>query len=265
MPIGAVNFDAIRALFAYNMQPALDPPGQLGESLVLYQWHKDHDGAIDMPRSRNLADWTPVNNSFAVGVAGEFTLHACGKVFHIDVFVLVTHSETNARDPRRRRSVPAQESRTGRVRRHRLRPNHRQVRRAGRIDYELVKFLKSGDTLPDWLKQIARVSGTIYVGDRAIDRGDGQLADQRTWLGATFKAPWLGLNVQFAFGLQIEENGPKGFGFVFTVSGGKDAGIGAFIVYGSLRADDRTVEDGVGRGRHRASTMRLGSNTTCST
>src|SRR5207237_1433383 len=86
LPIGPVHFNAIRALFAYNMQPALDPPGQLGEGMVLYQWHKDHDGAIDMPRSRNLDDWKPVENSLAAGLAAEFTLHSCGRVFHFDVF-----------------------------------------------------------------------------------------------------------------------------------------------------------------------------------
>ena len=49
-----------------------------------------------------------------------------------------------------------------------------------------------------------------------------------------FEAPWLALKVQFAVGLQIEDEGPKGFGLVLTVSGGKDAGIGAFIIFGSV-------------------------------
>jgi hypothetical protein len=234
LPIGPVNFNAIRALFAYNMQPALDPPGQLGEGMVLYQWHKDHDGAIDMPRSRNLADWKPVEDSFAAGLAAEFTLHSCGRVFHLDVFVLVTHSETDTEilvvgdlyllknpDPVAFLAVDYD-------------PTTEKFGALLGVDFQLTKFLKGGEALPDWLKQIARLSGTIYVGNKNWTVAVGQLADQRTWLGITFKAPWLALNVQFAVGLQIEDEGPKGFGLVFTVSGGKDAGIGAFIVFGSL-------------------------------
>jgi hypothetical protein len=40
--------------------------------------------------------------------------------------------------------------------------------------------------------------------------------------------------VVFAIGLQIEDEGPKGFGLVFTVAGGKDRGSGAFIIFGSV-------------------------------
>jgi hypothetical protein len=234
VPIGPVNFTAIRALFAYNMQPALDPPGQLGEGMVLYQWHKDHDGAIDMPRSRNLADWKPVDRSFAAGLAAEFTLHSCGKVFHLDVFVLVTHSEVDTeilvvgdlyllKNPNPVAFLAVDYDVT--------------TEKFGAllgVDFELTKFLKGGETLPDWLRHIAQLSGSIYVGNKNWTVAIGQLADQRTWLGITFKAPWLALNVRFAIGLQIEDEGPKGFGLVFTVSGGKDAGIGAFIVFGSL-------------------------------
>ena len=216
------------------MQPALDPPGPLGEGMILYQWHKDHDGAIDMPRTRNLADWKPVDNSCAAGLAAEFTLNSCGKTFHLDVFVLVTHSEPDTDvlvvgdlyllknpDPVAFLAVDYDcgTDKFGAL--------------LG-IDFQLTKFLKSGDTLPDWLKQIARLSGTIYFGNQKWTLAIGQLADQRTWLGITFKAPWLALKVQFAIGLQIEEDGPKGFGLVFTVSGGKDAGIGAFIIFGSV-------------------------------
>jgi hypothetical protein len=234
VPVGPVNFTAVRALFAYNMQPALDPPGQLGEGMVLYQWHKDHDAAIDMPRSRNLADWKPVESSFAVGAAAEFTLHSCGKLFHIDVFVLVTHSEPDTeilvvgdlyllKNPEPVAFLAVDYD-----------PTTEKFGALLGIDFELTKFLKGGDTIPDWLRHIARLSGTIYVGNKNWTVAIGQLADQRTWLGITFKAPWLALNVQFAVGLQIEDEGPKGFGLVFTVSGGKDAGIGAFIIFGSV-------------------------------
>ena len=45
VPAGSFTLYAVRALFANNMQPALDPAGEGAQSMQLYQWHKDHDGA----------------------------------------------------------------------------------------------------------------------------------------------------------------------------------------------------------------------------
>jgi hypothetical protein len=235
VPVGPVNFKAVRALFAYNMQPALDPPGELGEGMVLYQWHKDHDGAIEMPQTRNLQAWKPVNNSWAAGVAaGEFTLNSCGKAFHLDIFVLITHSETDTgvlvvgdlyllKNPEPVAFLAVDyDSETD------------KFGALLGVDFELAKFIKFAGQLPDWLKRIARLSGTIYVGNKNWTVAIGQLADQRSWLGITFDAPWLALKVQFAVGLQIEDEGPKGFGLVLTVYGGTDAGLGAFIIFGSV-------------------------------
>ena len=234
LPVGPVNFEALRALFAYNMQPALDPPGPLGEGMVLYQWHKDHDGAIDMPRTRNLADWKPVDNSWAAGVAGQFSFNSCNKAFHLDVFVLVAHSETDTevlvvgdlyllKNPEPVAFLAVDyDSETG------------KFGALLGVDFELAKFIKFADQLPDWLKRIARLTGTIYVGNKNWTVAIGQLADQRSWLGITFNAPWLALKIQFAVGLQIEDEGPKGFGLVLTVYGGKDVGLGAFIIFGSF-------------------------------
>ena len=94
LPVGTITLYALRALFAYNMQPAFDPAGHGAQSMQLYQWHKDHDGALDMPRSRNLADWKPVDNSLAVGVAAGLSFTSTGQLFHIGIFVLVTQAET---------------------------------------------------------------------------------------------------------------------------------------------------------------------------
>ena len=93
IPAGPIGLYAVRLLLAYDMQPAVDPPGDGGENMALYQWHKDHDGAIDMPRSRNLSDWKPVDHSFAAGVGLGFSLNSCGGLFHIGAFVLLAHSE----------------------------------------------------------------------------------------------------------------------------------------------------------------------------
>ena len=70
--------------------------------MQLYQWHKDHDGALDMPRSRNLADWKPLDNSFAAGVAAGFSFTSTGQLFHIGIFVAGHPQRDRHRRPDRR-------------------------------------------------------------------------------------------------------------------------------------------------------------------
>jgi hypothetical protein len=234
VPVSAAGLYDVRALFAYDMQPALDPPGELGQSMVLYQWHKDHDSAIDMPRSRNLADWKPVDKSLAVGLAAGFSLNSAGALFHIGVFVLVTHDEENTgilivgdvyllKNPEPVAFVAAEYDSD----------KERFGAMAG-VDFTLSKFAKEAESLPSWLKDMARLSGNIYFGNDPWTFAIGQLADPRTWLSVTLKAPLLALNVRLAFGMQVQDGGPRGVGVVFSLSGGKDCGIGAFIVFGSF-------------------------------
>ena len=239
IPAGPIGLYAVRALFAYNMQPAIGQvqPGQDtggGEGMVLYQWHKDHDGAIDMPRTRNLADWTPVKNSFAVGVGAGFSFTATGAVFHIGAFVLVTHSETDTmilvvgelyllKNPTPIAFIAGEydfaQEKFGVM--------------AG-VDLSLSKF--AGTSIPAWIDNMAKLSGTIYFGNKPWSVAIGQLADQRTWLGIKIATNAIGLklDLRLAVGLQITDGGPKGGGLVFSFSGRADWGIGKFLAYGSL-------------------------------
>jgi hypothetical protein len=233
IPVASVGLYAVRLLFAYNMQPALDPPGADGEGMVLYQWHKDHDGAIDMPRTRNLADWTPVNHSLAAGVGLGFSLNSAGAIFHIGAFVMVTRSEADAlvlvvgelylvKNPQPIAFVAIEYD----VAREKF------GIMAG-VDMTLAKFV-GGDTVPGWISALARLSGTIYFGNKPWSLAIGQLADQRTWLGIKAHVEFLDLDLRLAIGLQVTEGGPKGFGAVFSFSGGADWGIGRFVVFGGL-------------------------------
>jgi hypothetical protein len=232
IPAGPVGLYAVRALVAYNMAPALDPPGENGESMVLYQWHKDHDGAIDMPRSRNLADWKPQDHSLAIGAGVGFSLNGCGEAFHLGAFVLLQHDEEDTRilvvadlfllkcpEPIAFAAIEYdwEKEKFGIM--------------AG-VDLTVDKF--AGDVVPGWMNRIARIGGTIYFGNEPWSLAIGQLADQRTWLGAEVRVPLLDIRLRLALGLQITDGGPKGFGVVFDFAGGANWGIGAFIVYGGL-------------------------------
>jgi len=233
VPGGALSFYAVRALFAYNMQPALDPAGTGPQSMQLYQWHKDHDGALDMPRSRNLADWKPVDGSLAVGVAAGLSFTSTGQLFHIGVFVMVTHSETDTgvlvvgdvyllKNPDSIGFLTFDyDSATG-----------TWGVMIG-VNLGLDKFV-GGGTIPPWIANLAKLTGTLYFGNHPGTFAIGQLSDQRSWLGITISANWLKLKLRIAICVQIVDGGPKGFGVVASFTGGDDWGIGKFQVYGSL-------------------------------
>ena len=232
VPAGPVALYDMRALVAYNMQPALDPPGEGGESMALYQWHKDHATAIELPRSRSLADWEPLERSLAVGFGFGFSLNSCGSLFYIGLSGLVAHTEEDTRILavgdlfllRNREPVAfvAVEYDVARE----------QVGVMAGIDLTLDKLLGGGVNVPDWLSDVARLSGTVYLGNDPWTLAIGQLADQRTWIAVSFEA-W-GLTVRFAAALQVVDEGPKGIGVVFSISGGGDWGIGALVIYGSF-------------------------------
>ncbi|HEY2659536.1 MAG TPA: hypothetical protein VGI79_07425 [Caulobacteraceae bacterium] len=233
VPAGPLGLYALRALFAYDMQPALDPAGTGPQSMQLYQWHKDHDGALDMPRSRNLADWTPTNNSLAVGAAVGLSFNSTGQLFHIGVFVLVTHSDTDT-------GVLV----VGDVY---LLKNPDSIGFAA-FDYDaatstwgvmigvnlgLDKFV-GGGKVPAWIANLAKLTGTLYFGNNPGTFAIGQLSDQRSWMGITLDAKWLKLKARIAICVQVIDGGPKGFGAVASFTGGDDWGIGKFQVFGSI-------------------------------
>jgi len=233
VPTGPLAFYAVRALFAYNMQPALDPAGTGPQSMQLYQWHKDHDGALDMPRSRNLADWTPTDNSLAVGVALGLSFNSTGQLFHIGAFVMVTHNETDTgvlvvgdlyllKNPDPIGFVAFDyDSATG-----------TWGVMIG-ISFGLDKFV-GGGTIPSWISDLAKLTGTVFFGNNPGTFAMGQLSDQRSWMGISLSAKWLKLKARIAACLQVVDGGPKGFGVLASFTGGDDWGIGKFQVYGGI-------------------------------
>ena len=100
------------------------------------------------------------------------------------------------------------------------------------VNLGLDKFV-GGGTIPSWIANLAKLTGTLYFGNQPWTLAIGQLSDQRSWLGITLSARWLKLKARIALGLQIVDDGPKGFGVVGSFTGGADWGIGKFQVYGS--------------------------------
>ena len=233
LPAGAIGLYDIRALVANNMAPNLDGQFPDGEGMALLKWHQDHDGALSMPRSRTLADWIAEKDSFAFGVGCGFSFNGAGNAMKIDVFIFFAKSKANTgllvvgdlfllKNPKPVAFVAVEydfdKDKFGIM--------------VG-VDIGLADF--AGGSPPSWIANIARLTGTIYFGNKPWALAIGQLADQRSWLSLNINWNiWLTMKVQFGIGLEIVDGGPKGFGFVFTLSAGANWGIGSFVLWGTF-------------------------------
>ena len=86
--------------------PRSTPPATGPQSMQLYQWHKDHDGAHGHATRRATSPTgSPSTTPWRSGIAAGFSFTSSGQLFHIGIFMLVTQSETDTGDPHRRRAV----------------------------------------------------------------------------------------------------------------------------------------------------------------
>lgn len=233
LPAGPIGLYDIRALVADNMAPNLDATFPDGEGMALLKWHQSHDQALNLPANRTLADWLAEDSAFALGIGCGFSLNGCGSAAHIDIFIFFakSHADTGLlivgdlyllKNPKPIAFVAIE------------------------YDIEKEKFgvmvgvnitladFASG-TAPDWLAGIASLSGNLYFGNQPWEFAIGQLADQSTWLALKLDWDiWITVKFMVGVGVQVVDGGPKGFGFVLTLSAGADWGIGSFVLWGSF-------------------------------
>src|SRR5262249_29288663 len=82
------------------------------------------------------------------------------------------------------------------------------------------------DDPPEWLRDIARLSGTVFLGNDPNTFAIGRLNDQRTWLGLHVEwTEWAVLRIVALLCIEYVENGPQGAGLVLRLEGEFDAGI----------------------------------------
>ena len=82
------------------------------------------------------------------------------------------------------------------------------------------------------MSNLVSLSGNIYFGNQPWTLAIGQLADPRTWLAVSVK--FTGFNFVFAICSECVDGGPKGGGFLFTITFNTDFSIGRFSIYGSV-------------------------------
>jgi hypothetical protein len=89
------------------------------------------------------------------------------------------------------------------------------------------------------MNNLASITGNIYFGNQPWTVALGQLADQRTWPSIQVKFSKhvvVNLDIVFIVGICFEwiDEGPKGFGVVFSLTAGAGWGIGQVNFFGSF-------------------------------
>lgn len=232
LPGGEYEFLDVRVLCAKNMAPNLDAQYPDGEGMVLLKWYKEHGSALDLPRNRELDAWTPEESAFAIGGGFRMTLACAKKMLQLGTFVFVTESEADSgilvvaellllKNPKPVAFLAIEYDWS----------SQKWGVMAG-VDFALADFLDSNLSVPNWLKNVATMTGTVYGGNQPGTVAIGQLGDESSWL--TLNISYLGLKMRFALCVQVVDGGPKGFGFLFEIRYGADRGWGTFLLFGSF-------------------------------
>jgi hypothetical protein len=233
LPAGPVGLYDLRALVADNMAPNLDATFPDGEGMALLKWHQNHDHALNLPANRTLADWIPERSAFALGVGCGFSLNGCGSAVHLDIFIFFAKSQADTgllivgdlfllKNPKPIAFVAIEYD-----------IDKEKFGVMAGVNLTLADF--ASGAAPDWVARVASLSGTLYFGNQPWSFAVGQLADQSTWLALRVDwNVWITVKFMVGIGLQITDGGPKGFGFVITLSAGANWGIGAFVLWGTF-------------------------------
>ena len=233
LPAGPIGLYDMRALVADNMAPNLDATFPDGEGMALLKWHQTHDQALTLPANRALADWIPEDSAFAAGIGCGFSLNGCGSAAHIDIFIFFAKSQADTgllivgdlfllKNPKPIAFVAIEYD-----------IDKEKFGVMAGVNLTLADF--ASGSAPDWLAGIASLSGNLYFGNQPWEFAIGQLADQSTWLALKIDWHiWITVKFMVGVGLQVVDGGPKGFGFVLTLSAGADWGIGSFVLWGSF-------------------------------
>jgi hypothetical protein len=223
IPVYAVEIRGIRALFAKDMIPKLSAYDEASDDLRYYNWYKANDPA-KVPGSRRLAAWKPQQDAIAAGIGCTLSLASIGEAARLTTFIMVVHSppEKGVLVAFELYVLTAPKPMAWAVFDYDI-ENDRWFIQIG-VDAHLSNFV---DDLPSWLDKIAKLTGTILIGNKPATFAIGRINDMKTWLSL-----WLDLDVwvfksflQIGFCLEIVKGGTKGVGLVVRLEGGLNAGI----------------------------------------
>lgn len=237
IPAGPITLYDLRALVAYNLTPKLSEAVP-DNGMVLLDWYKTNKNALEINDGRFLAPWKVQDRSVAVGIGCGFSFAASGKAFKIDIFIFVHRNEAtwglliqgslflfgNTGDPDAYLVIEydAATDKFGAL---------------FGVNLTITKLIggEKAKKLPKFLRDLIKLEGTMFLGNRPWTFAIGQLTDQATWL--TLKAEstiFVLFKILFGLCIEIVEGGRKGFGILFSVSLGADWLVVKWLAYGSF-------------------------------
>jgi hypothetical protein len=224
VPIAWFELRGVRFLFTRDMQPKLTPANAEAYELRYYNWYKTTD-PVTVTGDRRLAAWQPQKDSWALGIGLSASLAQLGKIIELTAFVLsVSGNDENGLLIVAEAHLLQNEKPVAFVAVQWDGKNDRFSMLIG-VNLTPKQFLKR---TPDWIDQIGKLSGTLFICNKPVVVALGRLADTRTWFSLTFDFDvWARFFLQFGICFEYSEapNGGQGFGFIVRLEGTINGGI----------------------------------------
>lgn len=224
VPIAWFELRGVRVLFARDMQPLLTPANEEAHELRYYNWYKGTD-PVTVTGDRRLAAWQPRKDSWALGIGLSASLAQLGKIVELSAFVLsVSGDDENGLLIVAEAYLLKNEKPVAFAAVQWDGKNDRFSMLIG-VNLTPKHFLKR---TPDWIDQIGKLSGTLFICNNPVVVALGRLSDTRTWFSLTFDFDvWARILIQFGICFEYSEapNGGKGFGFIARLEGTINGGI----------------------------------------
>jgi hypothetical protein len=235
LPLGSAEARNLRVLVAGNMRPRLAPPDGNPEPLRLFRWYKSDGDALTLPLNRKLTSWERHDDSFAFGAGARFHL-AGTKAVSLDIFFFV-HSS-----PEEKGLFAALECYLAKgdkpIAWGVLEIDFEHASWAAQIGVALgLDNVLGKPNLPDALKRLGALTGTVFLAKNIDTIALGQYADPATWLTARFKWPH-GWQAEIWAALCIHHvdtpEGPRVLALSTGAKGSIDIAIGKLKLYATL-------------------------------
>src|SRR5262249_54004296 len=155
----------------------------------------------------------PQDHALAAGVGSGLAITGLGKLVHLDVFVMVSLTESDAAVLLSLQAYLLKIKRPVAFIAGETDDASQQWVLTGGIELAVGDFVAGGGALPswvpDWITKLATLTGTIYIAHPPTTFAIGQLSDQRTWLAfkASIDAGGLKGNLIFGVCLQYVDGG----------------------------------------------------------
>lgn len=226
----------VRLLFADDLQPKLAPLDRESRDLRYFSWYKSTN-PTDVPGDRRLAAWQPKQDAWALGIGLNASIAGLGKAIELGVFVLGVSGPDERgllivgevflfKDTSSGALSPPDLAKP--VGFFALEWDGKNDRFSLVIGVEL-KIEDFVSNPPEWSRNVAKLTGTLFISNDPGTFAIGRLADMRTWLSLVFDIDLFFFKSFIQFGLCIEyvegPAGPKGFGLVVRIEGGVNGGF----------------------------------------